>query len=268
MQSHIELRDITKSFNHVYALKGATLEAYKGEVLAIVGDNGAGKSTIIKILSGVLKPDSGSIRIGDQEYSSLTVEKAIGLGVSTVYQDLSLGNTMDVAANIFLGKEITRFGVLQRKEMHRRSRDLLRHLEIQIPDTEVKVGDLSGGQRQGVAVARLVNRGGHILIFDEPTAAMGIVETDNTLRLIKGLASKDMVVIIICHNLTQVFAIADRIAIMRHGSVLVEKKTDEFSMQEAVALLTSAHTPSQAPDQDGIGEDCRKTAPREETVSC
>ena len=240
MESYIKLTDISKNFNHVKALDDATLEAYKGEVLAIVGDNGAGKSTMIKILSGVLRPDKGEIQIGDSKFDHLTVETAIEAGVSTVYQDLALGNTMDVASNIFLGKEITKHGILQKKEMHRKAKELLEHLEINIPDTSSIVGNLSGGQRQGVAVARLVNHGGHILIFDEPTAAMGIVEANNTLSLIKGLASKDMTVIIICHNLIQVFQIADRIAVMRHGKVLVEKRAEESSMNEVVTLLTSA----------------------------
>lgn len=240
MEGYIKLTDISKNFNHVKALDDATLEAYKGEVLAIVGDNGAGKSTLIKILSGVLKPDSGEMRIGEKKFDHLTVESALEEGISTVYQDLALGNTMDVTSNIFLGNELTKHGFLQRKEMQKKAEELLNHLGIDIPDTSAIVGNLSGGQRQGVAVARLVNHGGHILIFDEPTAAMGIVEANNTLSLIKGLASKDMTVIVICHNLMQVFQIADRIAVMRHGKVLVEKKAENSSMNEVVTLLTSA----------------------------
>lgn len=240
MESYVKLSHIYKSFNHVKALNDASIEAYKGEVLAIVGDNGAGKSTLIKVLSGVLKPDSGEIRIGDKKYPSLTISEAMKTGISTVYQDLALANTLNVTTNIFIGQEITKHGLLQKKEMDRRARELLDNLDVDIPDTSEVVGNLSGGQRQGVAVARLVNMGGNVLIFDEPTAAMGVVEAAKTLKLIRSLAAKGMVAIIICHNLTQVFETADRVAVMRHGKVLVEKPVKETSMHEVVALLTSA----------------------------
>lgn len=188
----LETEDIHKSFNHVQALKGVSMKAYGGEVLAIVGDNGAGKSTLIKILSGVLKPDCGVIRLEGKEYEKLTPRKASESGISTVYQDLALGNTMDVAANLFLGNERTRGGFLQKKVMNEEAKRLLEDLDIHIPDVTVPVGNLSGGQRQGVAVARLVHRGGKILIFDEPTAAMGLNESNAVLRLIKKLAARGM----------------------------------------------------------------------------
>ena len=238
--AYVELKDISKSFGHVMALDKASLRAYKGEVLAIVGDNGAGKSTLIKILSGVLQPDAGEIIIGDHSYKKLTVEESLDAGVCTVYQDLALGDTMDIAANIFVGREITKHGILQKKEMHKQSRELLDRLEINIPDTHASVKDLSGGQRQGVAVARLIHRGGNILIFDEPTAAMGVAESAHTLDLITSLSKKDMAVIVICHNMAHVFQIADRIAVMRHGSVIVEKPASEMSMRQVVEMLTSA----------------------------
>lgn len=240
MEAYVQLKGINKRFNHVVALEDANLNAGKGEVLAIVGDNGAGKSTLIKILSGVLKPDGGEIIIGENRYDKLSVDEALKAGVCTVYQDLALGNTMDVAANIFLGEEITKRGLLNKKEMHRQSRELLDRLEIAIPDTHEEVRNLSGGQRQGVAVARLVHRGGNILIFDEPTAAMGVAESEHTLQLIKSLAEKGMVVIIICHNMAHVFKIADRIAVMRHGRVIVEKPAEELTMKQVVEMLTSA----------------------------
>lgn len=240
MDSYVKLNHICKNFNHVKALNDASIEAFKGEVLAIVGDNGAGKSTLIKILSGVLRPDSGEIKIGEKSYSSLSVSEALNAGVSTVYQDLALANTLNVTTNIFIGQEITKHGILQKDEMDRQARKLLDDLDVDIPDTAEIAGNLSGGQRQGIAVARLVNRGGNILIFDEPTAAMGVVEASRTLKLIRSLADKGMVVIIICHNLTQVFDTADRVAVMRHGKVLVEKPASESSMHEVVALLTSA----------------------------
>ncbi len=240
METYVQLKGIYKKFNHIVALDGATLEARKGEVLAVVGDNGAGKTTLLKVLSGVIKPDAGEIVIGENSYSHFTADEALKLGICTVYQDLALGNTMDVASNIFVGDELTGHGFLQKKEMHRQSRKLLDRLEIAIPDTHEEVRNLSGGQRQGVAVARLVHRGGSILIFDEPTAAMGVSESEHTLKLIKSLAEKGMVVIIICHNMAQVFQIADRIAVMRHGKVIVEKPASEMTMKQVVELLTSA----------------------------
>ncbi len=240
MESYVRLRHIYKSFNHVKALEDVSIQAYKGEVLAIVGDNGAGKSTLIKILSGVLQPDSGHIEIGGKKYNSLSVESASRAGVSTVYQDLALANTLDVTTNIFIGQEIINHRLLQKEEMNRKAMELLNDLDIDIPSTSEIVGNLSGGQRQSIAVARLINKGGEVLIFDEPTAAMGVIESSKTLKLIKNLAKRGMVVILICHNLAQVFQIADRIAVMRHGRVLVEKPIEHSSMHEVVALLTSA----------------------------
>ena len=238
--AYLEVKNINKSFGHVQALVGASLVSYEGEVLAIVGDNGAGKTTLIKIISGVLSPDSGTVSIGGREFSSLSVSQSIEAGVSTVYQDLALGNTMDVAANLFLGREITKLGFLDKKEMRRKSEELLKSLDINIPDVTVPVGNLSGGQRQGVAVARLINQGGKVFIFDEPTAAMGISETGAVLRLIRKLADDGYTVIVISHNLPQVFSIADRICVMRHGQVIAEKKTAETTMDEVVSLITGA----------------------------
>lgn len=237
-----ETKDIYKSFGHVQALRGVSMNAYEGEVLAIVGDNGAGKSTLIKILSGVLHPDSGLVRIDDKEYQDLTPRKAIEAGVSTVYQDLALGNTMDVASNLFLGSELTKYGFLKKKKMNEEARKLLNSLDIQIPDVTVPVGNLSGGQRQGVAVARLVHNGGKLLIFDEPTAAMGLNESNAVLKLIKKLAGEGFTVIIISHNLPHVFYISDRICVMRQGKVIKELKTQDTTMDEVVSMITGAIT--------------------------
>lgn len=236
----LKVRNIQKQFGHVKALRGVSVQAYQGEVLAIVGDNGAGKSTLIKILSGVLEPDEGEIEIDGKTYRTLTPRKAIDAGVSTVYQDLALGSSMDVAANLFLGREIVRGGFLNKKKMIEEAEKLLESLEIQIPDVTVPVGNLSGGQRQGVAVARLVHNGGKLLIFDEPTAAMGLNEPNAVLRLIRKLAADGYAVIIISHNLPQVFHISDRICVMRQGQVMKELLTKETTMDEVVSLITGA----------------------------
>ena len=236
----LKVRNIQKQFGHVKALRGVSVQAYQGEVLAIVGDNGAGKSTLIKILSGVLEPDEGEIEIDGKTYRTLTPRKAIDAGVSTVYQDLALGSSMDVAANLFLGREIVRGVFLNKKKMIEEAEKLLESLEIQIPDVTVPVGNLSGGQRQGVAVARLVHNGGKLLIFDEPTAAMGLNESNAVLRLIRKLAADGYAVIIISHNLPQVFHISDRICVMRQGQVMKELLTKETTMDEVVSLITGA----------------------------
>lgn len=236
----LKIRDVYKQFGHVQALRGVSVQAYEGEILAIVGDNGAGKSTLIKILSGVIEPDEGEIEIDGKIYRSLTPRKAINAGVSTVYQDLALGNTMNVASNLFLGSEITHGGFLKKKKMNEEARKLLDDLDIQIPDVTVPVGNLSGGQRQGVAVARLVHKGGRLLIFDEPTAAMGLNESSAVLKLIKKLAAEGYVVIIISHNLPQVFHISDRICVMRQGKVMRELLTEDTTMDEVVSLITGA----------------------------
>ena len=239
-EAYIKAIELHKEFGHVKALRGVSVSAYEGEILAIVGDNGAGKSTLIKILSGVLRPDQGTISVGEKEFTGLTTREAIEAGVSTVYQDLALGNTMDVASNLFLGNEKTRFGFLKKKEMYREAEKLLIDLDIKIPDVTVPVGNLSGGQRQGVAVARLVNRGGKVFIFDEPTAAMGLNETNAVLKLIRKLASDGYVVIVISHNMPQVFDISDRICVMRQGKVIGQMKTCDTTMDEVVSMITGA----------------------------
>lgn len=238
----LETKDIYKRFDHVEALRGVSMNAYRGEVLAIVGDNGAGKSTLIKILSGALQPDSGVIRIDNKEYHGLTSKKAIEEGISTVYQDLALGNTMDVTSNLFLGRELTKYGFLKKKRMNEEARRLLDDLDIQIPDVTALAGDLSGGQRQGTAVARLVHNGGRLLIFDEPTAAMGLNESNAVLKLIKKLAGEGLTVIIISHDLPQVFHISDRICVMRQGKVIRELRTEDTMMDEVVSMITGVVT--------------------------
>lgn len=236
----VELRDIAKSFGNIRALRGVSLALHPGEITAIVGDNGSGKSTLINILSGNLKPDFGTIAIGGKSFPRLTPKLAMRAGISTVYQDLSLDDYRDTTANIFLGSELTRFGLLARGEMRRKALELIQTLEIGIEDISLPVKALSGGQRQAVAVARAVYRGEKLMIFDEPTAAMGVRESNAVLRLVQRMAQKGFSVLIICHNLHHVFGVADRICVMRHGKILEKIDRQRTTLEEVQRLITDA----------------------------
>lgn len=237
----VQTYGITKSFGSICALQGVDFAVAPGQIVAIVGDNGSGKSTFIKILSGSLKPDSGSIWIDGREYKSLNARQSLQAGISTVYQDLSLDNYCDVAENIFLGNELTTGGIfLQRRKMRRIAQDLIDELDIGIPDITLPVGAFSGGQRQAVAVARSVYHGKRLVILDEPTAAMGVRESAAVLKLITKLAQRNMAVVIICHNLHQVFSIADKICIMRHGRIIRTALTTDTSLDEVQQMIVEA----------------------------
>lgn len=237
-QPFLSVKNIYKSFGHVEALRGVSLEACTNEVLAIVGDNGAGKSTLIKILSGAVWPDQGEICLNNKTYKRLNPRQAINEGLSTVYQDLSLANSRDVPCNIFLGRELKRGPFLDKKKMHQEAGQLIAQLGLNIPSLLVPVSLLSGGQRQGVAVARAIHQGGKIIIFDEPTAAMGVVESAAILNLIKNLVGQGFGVILISHNLEQVFQVADRVCIMRHGQVVDTVNIADVNGQDVVSMIT------------------------------
>lgn len=233
--------NITKSFGNISALRGVNFSARAGEVAAIVGDNGSGKSTFIKILSGDLTPDGGTITIDRQRYTRLTPKMALAAGISVVYQDLSLDDYRDVAANIFLGSELTCCGIfLRKRKMRKIAEELIKRLDIGIPDITLSVGSFSGGQRQAVAVARAVYHGRKIVIFDEPTAAMGVRESAAVLRLVRGLASRGMAVVIICHNLHQVFDASDSVSVMRRGKILWTTRTAGSSPSDIQKMIMEA----------------------------
>ena len=233
----ISVQDICKSYRQIHALNAVTLAVEDGRITAIVGDNGSGKSTLIKILSGTVRPDSGIIVIGGEEYHSLTVRKAMALGVCTVYQDLSLDNCKNSVENIFLGDEIRRGPFLDRKAMQEETVRLLEELRVSITDLTQPVRDLSGGQRQALAIARALRRPCRLLLLDEPTAAMGIQETHQTMELLRSLKSRGMTQLIVSHNLQQVFSLADCVYVMRSGKVLLRAETKDTSPEELQALI-------------------------------
>ncbi len=240
-QPFLQVKNVTKRFGSVEALRGVDLTVYTGEILAIVGDNGAGKTTLIKTLSGVLRPDSGEIMIEGKIYKELNPRLALDLGISTVYQDLSLVNCRDIATNIFLGREPVRHKFfVDKRRMVVEAQEFLQQLDMDIPEIHAEVGQLSGGQRQGVAVARAIRFGGKLLIFDEPTAAMGVQESAAVLSLIRQLGQKGYAVILISHNMYEVFELAQHISVMRQGKVVSTVSTSDVTPSDVVALITGA----------------------------
>jgi ABC-type sugar transport system ATPase subunit len=242
----LEARQIQKSFGHVVALRDAGFELRHDEVHALIGDNGAGKSTLIKIISGVLAPDGGEVRLEGRPVEISGPRDARALGIETVYQDLALADHLDAAANLFLGREelqpapLSWLGFLDKRAMRRRAEEEMRRLKIRIPSVTQRVLTLSGGQRQAIAVARAVAWGTRIVIMDEPTAALGVRESAMVLELIGELRSHGVAVIVISHNLPEVFAVADRITVMRLGRTIATLSKEATSLEALVAMMTGA----------------------------
>jgi fructose transport system ATP-binding protein len=243
----MEARGLVKRFGQVTALNGADFEVHPGEISAIIGDNGAGKSTLIKALSGALQPDEGEIRLDAEHVHFRSPRDARRVGIETVYQDLAVAPALDIASNIFLGREQRRGGVLGRalRLLDKRSmrREAARHfdeLQIRVQSITQPVEDLSGGQRQGVAVARAATWARRLVIMDEPTAALGVKETRQVLDLIGRVRERGLPVILISHDMPHVFELADRIHIMRLGKRVAVVTPHSHTMAEAVAIMTGA----------------------------
>ena len=244
----LEAEGIQKHFGRVVALRDADFSLLPQEVHAIVGDNGAGKSTLIKIFSGVYAADGGELRLDGEAVAIGSPRHARQLGIETVYQDLALADHLDASANLFLGREeylkppLGWFGFLDRRAMRRRAEEEMRHLKIGIQSVEVPVLGLSGGQRQAVAVARAIAWGTRIVIMDEPTAALGVRESGMVLELIKEVRNQGLAVIMISHNLPEVFAVSDRITVLRLGRTITTLRREETSLEEVVGMMTGALT--------------------------
>jgi fructose transport system ATP-binding protein len=244
----LEARGLVKLFGRVVGLSGVDLTLYSGEVLAVIGDNGAGKSTMIKCLSGAMVPDQGSIFVDGTEVHFKRPQDARDAGIETVYQTLAVAPALDIASNLFLAREIRRKGMLgsvlrmlDTGEMKRQATDHIKRLGIStLQNISQTVETLSGGQRQAVAVARAAAFGGKVVILDEPTAALGVRETNQVLQLVRDLRDQQLAVILISHNMPNVFDVADRIQIQRLGTTAGIVTPKSHSMQDAVAIMTGA----------------------------
>ncbi len=235
----MSLRGISKRFGAVQALSGIDLDVYPGEVVALVGDNGAGKSTFVKILAGVYTPDEGEITFDGQRVVIPSPAAAQQLGISSVFQDLALADNLDVVANLFLGREVSH-GVLDEEEMERRAWELLRQLSARIPSVRIPIASLSGGQRQTVAIARSLIGDPKVVILDEPTAALGVAQTAEVLNLVERLRERGLGVILISHNLADVQAVADRVAVLRLGRNNGTFRMKDVSYEQIIAAITGA----------------------------
>ena len=246
-QPILEARGLVKSYGQVVALNGADFELHPGEIHAIIGDNGAGKSTLIKALSGALQPDEGEIRLDGERVTFRSPLDARRAGIETVYQDLAVAPALDIASNIFLGRELRRGGplgvglrMLDKRGMRREATRHFSELGIGVQSIGQPVEDLSGGQRQGVAVARAAAWARRLVIMDEPTAALGVKETRQVLDLIQRVRARGLPVILISHDMPHVFEVADRIHIMRLGKRVAVVTPASHTMSEAVAIMTGA----------------------------
>lgn len=237
----LELVGGWKTFGHVVAMQDVDLTVHRGEVLAVVGDNGAGKSTLMKVLSGVYRPDAGELRVSGVVVEAGNPAEARRHGISTVFQDLALVETLDVAANMFLGRQERRLGVFaNRRKMLEEAAATLKAYQVNVPSVRVPIGELSGGQRQSVAIARAIRENNPIILLDEPTAALGVRETRNVGTLIAALRSEGKAVIVVSHDLEFVFEHCDRIQVMRLGRVQARRKTANTTREEVVGLITGA----------------------------
>lgn len=241
--SVIEARHVYKRFGHVQALRNASLKVRKGEIQALVGDNGAGKSTLTKVLCGALSPDSGTLRFWGESTTVQSIRHAHELGVETVYQDLALAPDLSVAANLFLGREVIRsgrsrwLGILENRKMLREASSALSELGVELPYLDLPLRHLSGGQRQAVAVARALTWARTAILMDEPTAALGHRQTEIVYQAIRRTAHKGMAVVVISHDIPRMVRFADRVAIMRHGSVIANRVTSGLGVREVIDLM-------------------------------
>jgi simple sugar transport system ATP-binding protein len=248
---------ITKRFGAVVALRGIDMHLNRGEVLGLVGDNGAGKSTFVKILCGFQRQDEGRIFVEGREVDFHSVKDARAVGIETVYQDLALVPQLTVYENLFLNRELTslgKLGVLSRRRMRHLARQYLDNIKVNMPDLDQEVEMLSGGQRQAVAVARATRMDAKILLLDEPLAAMGAKESALIMELVKDLSAQGVSMIVIDHNYAHLFALCDRLNVIQQGKVTVDTRVADTSVEELTELMVSAFRRQLQAGQEALGE--------------
>ncbi|MBR2689464.1 MAG: sugar ABC transporter ATP-binding protein [Aquamicrobium sp.] len=235
----LKLQDIHKTFSGITAIENFSLEVYPGEIVALVGDNGAGKSTLIKIISGVHSPTSGTIFIEGETVTMSNATMARSHGIEVVYQDLALADQQSVYMNMFLGREpVNSLGLLDRRRMIAETETLVKELDVRIPSAHATIRDLSGGQRQGVAIARATHWASKLILLDEPTAALGVAETAKVEEIVLSLKRRNIGVLIISHSLDQVFRLSDRICVLRRGKQIGVRETAKTDKNEIIAMIT------------------------------
>jgi simple sugar transport system ATP-binding protein len=245
-QPALDVEGLSKSFGPVRALNDVSLQVRHGQVLGLLGDNGAGKSTLVKCLSGVLQPDRGHIRVNGATVVIHDPTHARGLGIETVHQDLSLISTLNVAANLFLNRELRRrgplgwIGWLDKRQMAKESRAILERFGVNVPSMRMSIDRLSGGQRQAVAVSRAAGWGDNIVIMDEPSAALGVEQSRHVLELIDNLREQGVALILITHNMQQAIEVCDRAVILRHGQKVGDVRMADVTSRDLVDLITGA----------------------------
>ncbi|WP_158887374.1 ATP-binding cassette domain-containing protein [Amycolatopsis anabasis] len=248
----LDAQNLVKHYGSVEALRGASFTARAGEVTALIGDNGAGKSTLIKCLSGAEQPDSGRILLDGKEITLDSPTTARRLGIETVYQDLAVAPELDPAANLFLGREIHRkgilgkLGMLDKAEMRRQAVREFQRLGVTLQSTDVPIGSLSGGQRQSVAVARSVVWASKVVFMDEPTAALGVVQRERVLDVIKKVRDQGIAVVLISHNMPEVLSVSDRVEVLRLGKRVARFDAEGTQLEDLVAAMTGALTQEEA----------------------
>jgi D-xylose transport system ATP-binding protein len=245
MQPLLTVEKVSKSFGGIHAVRDVSLELYPGEVLALAGDNGAGKSTLIKMIAGVHQPDDGTIRYGGRDITHLNPREVRAVGIETIYQDLALADNLDVGINLFLGRELSRRAlgivpVIDRKTMRQEAARVLKELGIVIQDLTQPVANLSGGQRQAIAISRAIYWNARVLIMDEPTAALGVPEQREVMALIERLKAQGVGLIFISHNLNDIFSVSDRIVVLERGRKAGERRASETDGDEIVKLMMGA----------------------------
>ncbi len=247
----LEARAITKRFGHVEALRGADFAAYPGEVTALIGDNGAGKSTLVKILSGVNKPTSGEIFVGGKPVTFGSPADAHAVGIETVYQDLSVAPDLSPSANMFMGRErlrpglLGRLGFLDNPAMRQESQRAFKRLSVTLKDMDAPIASLSGGQRQSVAICRSIMWAKSVVFMDEPTAALGVLQTGRTLDLIRRIRDSGVAIVLISHNMRDVLQVADSVEVLRLGRRITRLRNENLSVQDLVGAMTGALDPAE-----------------------